>query len=247
MIKNDDHLVLTPRPLYSQVRETVRALIRGGEWLVGDALPNEFALAKRFGVSVGTVRRAIAGLEADGLLQRVQGRGTFVAGFGSHVLKHKFTRLLDPNGESVLPTYVLNSVEQRLAKAEVSHALRLPDEARVIQINQGVVVDGSTIGIETSYVSANRFGPLERQVRYGVHLYPILADLGTIVVRTSDMISVADPGCRLEGLNNEQDRALLRVVRTAFAIGNLPVEFREAFYDTSKVLYASDTEGHEQI
>jgi GntR family transcriptional regulator len=68
------------RPLYSQVRELMAERIEGGIWSIGSALPNEFELSADFGVSVGTIRRAVEGLEETGILIRKQGRGTFVAG-----------------------------------------------------------------------------------------------------------------------------------------------------------------------
>ena len=50
-----------------------------GEWRPGEAIPSEIELARRFGVSQGTVRKAIDALAADNLVVRRQGKGTFVA------------------------------------------------------------------------------------------------------------------------------------------------------------------------
>lgn len=82
-----------PKPLYSQVRDVLLARIRGGEWGAGETLPNEFLLAADFGVSIGTIRRAIEGLEETGIVKRIQGRGTFVSGPGPSALQDKFCRL----------------------------------------------------------------------------------------------------------------------------------------------------------
>lgn len=51
-----------------------------GRWAPGAVLPGEVALAERFGVSVGTVRRALADLVAEGLLTRRPRAGTVVTG-----------------------------------------------------------------------------------------------------------------------------------------------------------------------
>lgn len=53
--------------------------IASGEWALGERLPSERDLATAYGVGLNTVRRAVATLERDGLLRRVQGAGTFLA------------------------------------------------------------------------------------------------------------------------------------------------------------------------
>jgi len=64
--------------LHRQVFLALRAQIVGGTRAPGSILPKEEALCGQFGVSRITVRRALADLEADGLVQRKHGRGTFV-------------------------------------------------------------------------------------------------------------------------------------------------------------------------
>jgi GntR family transcriptional regulator len=59
-----------------QVREYVRGLLTGAE--VGTPAPSERELVARFGVARMTVRQAMDALVAEGLLERVPGRGTFV-------------------------------------------------------------------------------------------------------------------------------------------------------------------------
>lgn len=65
-------------PLYKQVRDALAQRIAAGEWQPRDAIPNEHDLAVEFGVSGGTMRKAMDDLEADGFIHRQQGRGTFV-------------------------------------------------------------------------------------------------------------------------------------------------------------------------
>jgi DNA-binding GntR family transcriptional regulator len=71
-------ICLSNRPLYLQVRDAVAERIATGTWKTGNAIPNEGDLAREFGVSVGTVRKALGLLEGQHILTRQQGRGTFV-------------------------------------------------------------------------------------------------------------------------------------------------------------------------
>lgn len=66
----------SPVPLWQQMADGLRADIVSGE-LTGRLL-GEQDLALRFGVSRDTVRRALAVLRAEGLVQPSKGRGTFV-------------------------------------------------------------------------------------------------------------------------------------------------------------------------
>jgi GntR family transcriptional regulator len=74
----DDVMVSEVRALkHVQVREYVRALVSGGA--PGTPAPSERELVQRFGVARMTVRQAMDALVVEGLLERIPGRGTFVA------------------------------------------------------------------------------------------------------------------------------------------------------------------------
>jgi GntR family transcriptional regulator len=69
-----------PVPLYEHVKRQVTEAILLGELPAGTVLPGEVALAARYGVAVGTMRRALADLTADGMLMRRRKTGTVVTG-----------------------------------------------------------------------------------------------------------------------------------------------------------------------
>ena len=66
-------------PLYSQLVSIIKRNISAGTLSPGALLPSEAELCRTFDVSRSTVRQAIGALEAEGLVVRKQGRGTFVA------------------------------------------------------------------------------------------------------------------------------------------------------------------------
>lgn len=65
-------------PLYKQISELLHREITAGHWQPGERLPIESELASQLKVAVGTLRKALAKLENDGLLERRQGSGTYV-------------------------------------------------------------------------------------------------------------------------------------------------------------------------
>ena len=66
-------------PLYSRVATIIQHKIASGQYDPGDRLPTEDELVGNYGVSKITIRNALSLLEADGLINRIRGKGTFVA------------------------------------------------------------------------------------------------------------------------------------------------------------------------
>lgn len=64
--------------LYQQLADAIRDKIYEGKYAFGEKLPSERSLAEIFGISHLTVRKALTILEEEGLLLRMQGKGTFV-------------------------------------------------------------------------------------------------------------------------------------------------------------------------
>ena len=65
-------------PQYRTIALDLRGAVERGDLVVGEKLPSEAALARRYGVSRGTVRQALADLEGAGLVEARQGKGRFV-------------------------------------------------------------------------------------------------------------------------------------------------------------------------
>lgn len=65
-------------PIYHQIEKQLKALIAGGNLPAGTPLPSIRALSKDLEISVITIRRAYQDLEAQGFIETVHGKGTFV-------------------------------------------------------------------------------------------------------------------------------------------------------------------------
>ena len=112
-------------PLYRQIKSLMLQALDSGEWRPGEAIPSETELAVRFGVSQGTVRKAIDEMAAENLLLRRQGKGTFVASHDDPRAFFRFLRLEANSGE-VQPT--------RSVPLECWRAKAGPEAARVLGI-----------------------------------------------------------------------------------------------------------------
>ena len=68
-----------PAAPYAQVKQALRDGLAEGRWRTGELMPSEAELVAQFGVSRMTVNRALRELQSEGMVDRIQGVGTFAA------------------------------------------------------------------------------------------------------------------------------------------------------------------------
>ena len=112
-------------PIYEQIKQQVKAAILSGELKEEEALPSLRTLAKDLKISVRTVTRAYTELEQEGFVKNVQGRGCFVLGSGSELMKEQLIRKVE-NGltEAIKAAKIAN-----LSNEELHHLLDILLEA----------------------------------------------------------------------------------------------------------------------
>ncbi|MFJ6793574.1 GntR family transcriptional regulator [Streptomyces sp. NPDC091268] len=135
-----------------RVRDVILELIEAGK--PGDALPSERTLCSRLGVSRPTLRAAVDGLVASGLLVREHGRGMFVA-------RQKITQELNAGRPWLSAPPASGDWSSRLlefttipAGARVGRKLRLSPAAPIISITRLRLVDGEPMAIEHLHIPA---------------------------------------------------------------------------------------------
>ena len=69
----------SPKPLYQQLKDILVDAIDSEKWKANEKIPSENELSSIYGLSRMTVRSVLTDLVKEGLLYRVQGKGTFVA------------------------------------------------------------------------------------------------------------------------------------------------------------------------
>ncbi|MFI0409407.1 FadR/GntR family transcriptional regulator [Actinomadura sp. 3N508] len=103
-----------------QIREQLLRGIRQGELAPGSALPSERELCEVFGVSRVSVREAIAGLEAMGLVSVRHGRGTFVRDGSAARYEDAFGRYLELHRGQLVELLAVRGALDRLAAREAA-------------------------------------------------------------------------------------------------------------------------------
>ncbi len=97
-------------PIYEQIEEQIKRMIMSGDLSAGDALPSMRLLAKELRISVITTKRAYEDLERDGFIESVVGKGSFVKGINSEIMKESMLFAIEECLEKAVDKAILGKV-----------------------------------------------------------------------------------------------------------------------------------------
>lgn len=231
-------------PLYKEVKNLLTQGLAQGEWKPGEALPSETKLARRFHVSIGTIRRGIDELVAEHILVRHQGRGTFVATHTPKRMLYRFFHLVGENGIKETPESEMISFARDRAGEQEAKRLNLLTGERVIRVVNLQRLSGKPVAIDQLVLSDARFPDLSEamlrerddtlyalyQHRYGIN-----------IVRAHERLRAV--GCDAQTANLlgvKPGAPLLEINRTAVSFHNTPVELRRSLVNTAAHEYWND-------
>ena len=228
---------VTFSPLYRQIRDRLVHSLQAGEWRPGEAIPSEIDLAARYGVSQGTVRKAIDALSAENLLVRRQGRGTFVASHQEARAQIRFLRLRpDDGGEPRQPSSRFLECRRLRAPLEIARALEMRAGDAAVTIRRLLEFDAEPIVLEEIWLPGSTFRGLtaERLTAYSGPLYALLeTEFGTRMIRASERLRAVVAGeAEAAALGVAAGEPLLLVDRVSLTYGDKPVEVRRGWYRT---------------
>jgi GntR family transcriptional regulator len=231
-------------PLYKDVKRQLMEALTRGEWKPGEAIPSERRIAERFGISIGTVRKAIDELVAENILIRQQGRGTFVATHTRDRLLFYFFHIVPEQGPKEYPEVELLSFLRAKAERGVADRLQIEAGDPVLRIRNALRLAGKRMIVDDITVSAQRFpGLSEKRFRERPStIYNLYQDVyGISVVRSSERLRAVAADAEIAQLLGIAPGApLLQIRRIALAYNDLPVEFRISQVNTAGYEYFSD-------
>jgi len=142
----------------------------------GDPLPSERELAERYGVARMTVRAEITRLAAEGMVERVQGRGTFVAEarVAQAATLSSFTEDMRARGLTAGSQVLGQGTEP--ADELVAARLGLEPGALVVRVRRVRTADGEPMALEEAFLAAERFGALAEEDLDGRSLFTVLEE-----------------------------------------------------------------------
>ena len=117
-------------PIYEQIEEQIKSQIMTGELAEGDALPSMRVLAKELKISIITTKRAYEDLERDGFIESVTGKGSFVKGINSEMVKENMMFAI----QELLETAVDKAILGKVSYEELGEMLKLLYEEKADDI-----------------------------------------------------------------------------------------------------------------
>jgi GntR family transcriptional regulator len=223
---------------YATVKQGITEALGAGRWRHGQRIPSEPQLARRFGVSVGTVRRAVGELVAENILVREQGRGTFVVSHTRDYMLNVFFRIVDRRGRKELPQGSVLAFARAKADRETARLLRIAPGAAVFRIETLLRLHGRPAIIDDIRLPVRLFPDLTETVfagRPGTIFGLFQARYGLTVVRTEDYVTATLADERRAALLALAPGApLLHLRRTAFTYRDRPVETRVRYVSCAR-------------
>lgn len=223
-------------PAQVRVADDLVSRIHAGEWSATQALPSERALAVEYQVSVGTIRTVMARLVADGHIDRVQGRGTFVrrGDFSQSFLRffRRGSSAQQPIGRVIEATVVTpeHDVDHGGFLQRAGTALGLSAGEELIHLRRIRLQGGEPVLLEQIALPVSLFAGL-RDLEVGDYpnlLYPFYEDVAQQTVTTAieeltiDRADVMDQSY----LPVQPGDPIVQIARIAHGVAATPIEFR---------------------
>lgn len=228
------------RPLYRQVYDIVVSKVAQGVWKPGEALPSEQALARELGVSQGTMRKVLEALTTEKLLERHQGKGTFIAENTQERALFRFFRMVRADGSRVTPDCGGETLKLRASRSVEQQQLDLRKGERVVEIRRIRLLEGKPAVRETIILPASLFPKIETRQPLPNTLYSLYqTDFGIHIVAANERLgaSVADrEDHKLMGA--PLGAPILAISRIALSLQDLKVEWRMSRVYAPDLTYA---------
>ncbi len=228
-------------PLYVQIKELLINKINNKEWLPGDIILSETTIAKNLNVSLGTVRKAIMDLVDNNVLNRKQGKGTFVAIHDVHRALFHFFNIVNNNGNKNIPHSNIISFTKRNSKKIEAKNLNLKTNEKIICIKRTRELDGKIVILEQIILADKIFSLLTKKNKKELPntLYELYeSHFGITIHSAKEKISATTASLQeAKILNIKENHPLLRIERLAQTLDKKPIEFRITKCNTSNYFY----------
>ena len=229
------------QPLYEQVRARLIESISAGEWRPGETIPSESALARTFGVAIGTIRKAVDSLVAERALVRHQGRGTYVTAHDGNRLMFHFFHIVGPGGAKAYPEVRTVSFRRERADAAAAQALGIAPHDKAILIRNVLSLAGAPVIVDDITLPAALFPGLTEKIflaRDNTIYQLFQSRYGINVLRTDERLrAILAEGEVARLLGVAPGSPLLEIRRVALTFRDRPVELRLSRVNTAAHAY----------
>jgi GntR family transcriptional regulator len=232
---------LAREPLYLQVGELLTRQIATGAWKPNETLPNELELARELGVSTGTVRKALEKLEADRLVVRRQGRGTFVLDQTAPEAASRFERLRQRDGEPVVCRAELLRQSGGAPTPAEQRALHIGPDQPVVRTCRLLRTHAGPFAVEEACLALSRLPGLEADAVGDRNVTVLAQRCGVHLTRARERVHLVAASAEVASLLGvDAGVMLMRLDRTISSSDEAPIEWRIASCRVRDEYYAAE-------
>ena len=226
------------KPLYMQLDEILRNNIANGVWAENERIPSECALSEAYGLSRMTVRAVITQLTRDGLLYRVQGKGTFVASpkISAHSPAYMGIREQLENMGYDTTTRLLR-MERIPVTSRIRRILQLPEGAGIYVLERLRFVKEDPISLHRSFIPEHLAPTLMDHDATGEQLCVILDKHFGLKMKTfqESLEAVTANYAEAELFCVKRGYPLLKLEGISAGANDVPFEYTEILFRGDKV------------
>jgi GntR family transcriptional regulator len=229
------------KPLYVQLRDVLAERISAGAWKPGAVIPNESDLAREFGVSAGTMRKALDLMEAERLLTRRQGRGTFVNDQASDELSLRFSSLRAANGDHLDGQAKTTEVREDAANELERLRLQLGPHDRIYRIHRTRLHKSQPFMVEHAAVPAALFPGLGEKAEVAGRIIVLAQQYGVLLGKAEERVSIGQAAQAVaDALGIAPGAPVMVLDRVAQALDGRPVEWRVGWCHLADKYYKAE-------
>jgi len=229
-------------PLWLQIRDELYNCLILDELKPGQLIPNEKTLVELFGVSIGTIRKAVGVLEKEGFLIRKQGLGTFVYQHDNNNFLFEYFHYL-PNGsdEKQHPNVEFVSFDTKKATKAEAAVLGISPGSPVFQIYNKLGLNKKFCIIDKIVIPQSKFPGLTEDIFKGRRntVYNLYQNKFNIfITNCSEKLKAISSDEKISNLLNiPLNEPILKINRVAETYNNKTIELRTSYVHTSDIDY----------
>lgn len=229
-------------PLYAQLADTLKNKIYSGEYAMGDSLPSEKTMATQYGISHFTVRKALDVLEKEGVIIRMQGKGTFVKAPQLTVDLHSmgsFSSIAKGRNSNVRSRILHSGI--RKAKFKYAHIFGIDENCDIYESIKLKISNDVALAVEYTAVPL-KYVPDIAEYDYSVYsLYDVYSKNNIDVAMEDqklEIVTIYNPIASL--LDKKEGDSIFLLTSCAYDRAGKLIEYTRLYDNDDRMIFCAD-------
>lgn len=224
-------------PLYVKIKDYIKENIKSGKLKPGDKIPSEKELSDIFNVSRITASTAIRDLVKDGIVYRIQGKGTFIADKKEENITNHSAFGFENDNDSLLKqgTHITKEAYEIKADTDLAEKLDINIDDPIYKIVRTKVIDSLVCAVEYIYLPAKLYPSLNLKDIKNTLLHDIVDEFCFLKQKKAKVyitpICISSKDANL--LDIPENTPVLNWKKTTFSSEDRIVEYSENLINTT--------------